>query len=135
CCKNGQAHCLSHKKTFGESDVNDLYVTESQTDDQKTVFTTNAWPKLPFTVQLPGRYNVNNALAALAVGDALAIPAPAMQQGLEAAIFTKKSYRMAAWGSRRKKSSVMFITLTQPLFERYYKPLRLANHRGNGLWC
>ncbi|ETO40401.1 UDP-N-acetylmuramoylalanyl-D-glutamyl-2, 6- diaminopimelate--D-alanyl-D-alanine ligase [Fructilactobacillus florum 8D] len=77
------------QKTFGESDVNDLYVTESQTDDQKTVFTTNAWPKLPFTVQLPGRYNVNNALAALAVGDALAIPAPAMQQGLEAAIFTK----------------------------------------------
>lgn len=55
--------------TFGESENDDYQVKNIVGDDKKTSFRVTKWPKIDFTVPMIGTYNVNNALAALAVGD------------------------------------------------------------------
>ncbi|KRK47020.1 UDP-N-acetylmuramoyl-tripeptide--D-alanyl-D-alanine ligase [Secundilactobacillus kimchicus JCM 15530] len=59
--------------TFGQQADNDLYAHEVQSTKTTTSFKTNLWGDLTFKLPMPGDYNVDNALAALAVGHVLAI--------------------------------------------------------------
>ncbi|KRO03365.1 UDP-N-acetylmuramyl pentapeptide synthase [Levilactobacillus paucivorans] len=53
--------------TFGQGEDNDLFATNVAGTSTATTFTTNEWPDTTFTIPMIGTYNVNNALAALAV--------------------------------------------------------------------
>lgn len=68
--------------TFGHQATDDLFATDVVTAATETRFTTNAWPEQEFKLPMPGGYNVNNALAALAVGKALAITPEAAADAL-----------------------------------------------------
>lgn len=64
-------------RTFGQNNVNDIHVLTTETEMKATYFTTNLAPKLSCMIPVIGQYNVNNALAALMVGEQLNIPLPA----------------------------------------------------------
>lgn len=68
--------------TFGSHNSNNLYATEIEAKKTTTSFTTNQWPDVKFEIPMMGEYNVNNALAALLVGQASHIKPLAMQQAL-----------------------------------------------------
>ena len=72
--------------TFGESGGADVRGTEIEPDGMGTRFTA-VFPdgaRQTYRLPLPGRHNVSNALAALAVGRALGLSPEAMAAGLEA---------------------------------------------------
>jgi len=50
----------------------------------------------PFTLSVPGKHNVSNALAAIGAADLLSIPVPAMREGLAAAKIPDSIERIAA---------------------------------------
>ncbi|MFH5811864.1 UDP-N-acetylmuramoyl-tripeptide--D-alanyl-D-alanine ligase [Companilactobacillus sp. FL22-1] len=75
--------------TFGRKDTNDLYATKIKPGKTTTSFTTNQWPELEFTIPMMGEYNVNNALAALLVGQASHIKPEAMQKALSELFVTE----------------------------------------------
>ncbi|ANZ57333.1 UDP-N-acetylmuramoyl-tripeptide--D-alanyl-D-alanine ligase [Fructilactobacillus lindneri] len=77
------------RKTFGREGTNDIYHTEIEAGDENTKFETNLWNDYEFMIHLIGDYNVNNALAALEVGDLLKISPSDMRKGLEHANLTK----------------------------------------------
>lgn len=54
--------------TFGRAKHNDVVAEKVVTTATETSFRVNLWPKQPFKLRLLGDYNVNNAMAALAVG-------------------------------------------------------------------
>lgn len=67
---------------FGRQLDDDIYAT-SVTDGPRSIeFTVNEWPDMKFTIPMVGEYNVNNALAAMAVGKKLHIAAPHMKEAL-----------------------------------------------------
>ncbi len=72
--------------TFGESENADVRGTEIVQDGMETRFaaTFPDGKKQSYRLPLPGRHNVSNALAALAVGYALGLAPEAMTAGLEA---------------------------------------------------
>lgn len=72
--------------TFGESEGADVRATEIEQDGMETSFTASfaGGKKQSYRLPLPGRHNVSNALAALAVGHALGLPPEAMTAGLAA---------------------------------------------------
>ncbi len=72
--------------TFGESETADVRGTEIEQDGMESRFTVT-FPngkKHSYRLPLPGRHNISNALAALAVGYALDIAPETMAAGLEA---------------------------------------------------
>lgn len=72
--------------TFGENEDADVRGTEIEQDGMETRFTA-IFPdgkKQAYRLPLPGRHNVSNALAALAVGHALGLSPEAMAAGLAA---------------------------------------------------
>ncbi len=62
------------KKTFGRQPQNDVYATEIHGEQFETTFRTNLWPDDLFSIPMMGDYNVNNALAAITVGQLYQIP-------------------------------------------------------------
>lgn len=62
------AHLVQSLVTIGQQATNDFYPDSIATAPNCTAFTVNRWPDLKFTLPMMGAYNVNNALAALAVG-------------------------------------------------------------------
>lgn len=56
-----------YQRTFGREAINDFYPTDIVATPTATSFKTNRWPDETFEIPLIGEYNVNNALAALAV--------------------------------------------------------------------
>lgn len=68
-------------KTFGQSETNNLYPTDLIPDIYGTKFQVNQFPDIEFTLPIPGKYNVNNALAALLVAEVLEINMAACVQG------------------------------------------------------
>lgn len=60
-----------NRLTFGQGRSNALYPLFIESSMKKTKFSTNLEPKTTISIPLPGEYNVNNALAAMAVGLAL----------------------------------------------------------------
>ncbi|KRL15112.1 UDP-N-acetylmuramyl pentapeptide synthase [Levilactobacillus zymae DSM 19395] len=75
--------------TFGRHETDDLYATEVTDTPTSTSFTTNKWPEVRFTVPMIGDYNVNNALAALAVADLYRIRPENAQKALQTVPLTK----------------------------------------------
>lgn len=55
-------------ETFGNLTTNDLYPLQVRAGETETSFKLNAWPEMTFTIPMMGAYNVNNALAAILVG-------------------------------------------------------------------
>lgn len=68
--------------TFGQGEDNDLFATNVAGTSTATTFTTNEWPDTTFTIPMIGTYNVNNALAALAVAKVYRIRPENAQKGL-----------------------------------------------------
>ena len=67
---------------FGRQLSDDFYAT-SVTDKGRAIdFTVNEWPDEQFTIPMAGEYNVNNALAAIAVGKQLHITPQHMKTAL-----------------------------------------------------
>lgn len=64
---------LSKKRTFGKSAESDIYPIKVEAKMKETHFTTNRTPDLTCVLPIPGIYNVQNALAALLVGEELGI--------------------------------------------------------------
>jgi UDP-N-acetylmuramoyl-tripeptide--D-alanyl-D-alanine ligase len=77
------------KLTFGNHDSNNLYATDIKSGKTTTKFTTNLWPNLEFEIPMMGEYNVNNALAALLVGQISHIKPEAMQKALSELFVTE----------------------------------------------
>ena len=77
------------KLTFGNHDSNNLYATDIKPGKTTTKFTTNLWPNLEFEIPMMGEYNVNNALAALLVGQISHIKPEAMQKALSELFVTE----------------------------------------------
>lgn len=60
-------------KTFGETEENSLYPVFIEEGIRETTFATNKAPKQAITLPIAGKYNVNNAMAAMLVGECLGI--------------------------------------------------------------
>lgn len=71
------------KITFGRHLDDDFYATSVQPHERSIDFKVNQWPEMDFTIPMVGEYNVNNALAAIAVGDRLHITPQHMKQALQ----------------------------------------------------
>ena len=67
---------------FGRHLDDDLYATSVEEKPRSLTFTVNEWPDLQFTIPMVGEYNVNNALAAMAVGRLLHITPDHIKQAL-----------------------------------------------------
>lgn len=76
------------KRTFGRQLNNQLYATSVHSTTEHIDFTTNQWPDVTFTLPMIGEYNVNNALAALTVGQLLHVSPKNMQRGLANVVLT-----------------------------------------------
>lgn len=74
---------------FGRHEANALQATNIVSDQHQTSFRVTKWDDINFTIPMLGAYNVNNALAALAVGELFHIDAEKMQQALAAFHVTK----------------------------------------------
>lgn len=81
--------------TFGFGSMNDVRAEDALEDDLFGARFTACWggQRLPIRLQVPGHHMILNALAAVAVGLALNVPAEMIQQGLSA--FVPISGRMA----------------------------------------
>ncbi|MCF6515867.1 UDP-N-acetylmuramoyl-tripeptide--D-alanyl-D-alanine ligase [Lactobacillus sp. S2-2] len=75
---NGDEHLLNDRaknlndiliRTFGKNTDNNLYSTSIHKEKFNTLFTTNKYADFEFEIPMIGEYNVNNALAAIMVGD------------------------------------------------------------------
>ncbi|MFT9051322.1 UDP-N-acetylmuramoyl-tripeptide--D-alanyl-D-alanine ligase [Liquorilactobacillus nagelii] len=73
---------LQDTRTFGESGNNDFQALNIVSDEKRTSFRVACWPEDNVTVPMIGSYNVNNALAALAVGDYFHLPIKKMISAL-----------------------------------------------------
>lgn len=83
------ADLVQMTRTFGRHDDNDLQATNIVSDEKQTSFRVTKWPETNFTIPMLGAYNVNNALAALAVGEAFHLPVAKMQAALQSFKVTK----------------------------------------------
>lgn len=77
------------QSTFGRNPQNDVYALDSQDGQYATEFHVNLWPEISFTIPMMGDYNVNNALAAISVGQIFQIHPTIMQQKLAKFDLTK----------------------------------------------
>lgn len=90
--------------TFGRQTTNDFYATSVQDTATSTSFTSNAYPDVTFTVPMIGEYNVNNALAALAVAQIYRIQAANAQKALATVPLTKNR---AEWLTSTQGAAVL----------------------------
>lgn len=68
--------------SFGRQLSDDLYATSVEPGTRSINFKVNEWPDEQFTIPMVGEYNVNNALAAMAVGRLLHITSDHIRQAL-----------------------------------------------------
>lgn len=90
--------------TFGRQTTNELYATAVTDTPTQTSFTTNKWPEVRFTIPMIGDYNVNNALAALAVADIYRIRPENAQRALQTVALTKNR---AEWVTGQRGERVL----------------------------
>lgn len=67
---------------FGRHLDDDLYATSVTMQPRAINFTVNEWPDKQFTIPMVGEYNVNNALAAMAVGQLMHITPDHIKEAL-----------------------------------------------------
>jgi len=70
-------------KSFGNSDKNDIYQTNVQINSGKIMFTINSEKSPSYSINLIGKHNINNALAAISVAKELRIKDEDIITGLE----------------------------------------------------
>lgn len=70
-------------KSFGNLDKNDIYQTNVQINSDKIMFTINSKKSPSYSINLIGKHNVNNALAAISVAQELRIKDEDIITGLE----------------------------------------------------
>ncbi|WP_125582642.1 UDP-N-acetylmuramoyl-tripeptide--D-alanyl-D-alanine ligase [Levilactobacillus cerevisiae] len=75
--------------TFGQTVADTINATSVMGTSTETQFTTNQWPEVTFTIPMIGTYNVNNALAALTVGNVYRIRPENMRQALKTVNLTE----------------------------------------------
>lgn len=90
--------------TFGRQVQNDLYATQVDDTATSTSFTVNEWPDQTFTIPMIGEYNVNNALAALAVGRIYRIRPENAQRALATVPLTKNR---AEWLTSKQGAAIL----------------------------
>ena len=71
------------QRTFGREKDNDIYPTSVAGGRFETDFTINTEPGLEFKIPLLGDYNVDNAMAAIEVGELFQTPAKVTEKALE----------------------------------------------------
>lgn len=76
-------------RTFGKAEKAELYATNIETSQRATSFSVNREPELTITIPTPGEYNVQNALAALLVGEELGVSIETGAKGLSTFNLTK----------------------------------------------
>ncbi len=69
--------------TFGQNEQNDLYPISIEQQQQSTVFTISQAPDVTYEIPVLGVHNVQNTLAAIAVGCYFNIPFSTMAEGLK----------------------------------------------------
>lgn len=77
------------KSTFGRNHNNDIYPISTSDGQYQTTFNVNLWPDEDVTIPMIGDYNVNNALAAIAVAQIFRIPKLAIINRLKKFDLTK----------------------------------------------
>ncbi|WP_125980690.1 UDP-N-acetylmuramoyl-tripeptide--D-alanyl-D-alanine ligase [Loigolactobacillus iwatensis] len=75
--------------TFGNKKSDDLCAMTIETTKDQTSFTLATYPEMTFTIPLLGAYNVNNAMAAISVGQILRIKPEEMRVALAHFSLTK----------------------------------------------
>lgn len=75
--------------TFGNQDSDDFRGLNIVGNENKTSFRVSKWPDENFVIPMIGSYNVNNALAALSVGDYFRISVKVMLKALSSFALTK----------------------------------------------
>ena len=83
------ASVAQRKLTFGLNETNTLAGSAVQTSRASTSFKTNLWPDETYTIPMMGAYNVNNALAALLVGNTFHVRPAAAQKAIASFIPTE----------------------------------------------
>lgn len=69
--------------TFGSSSPNDYYPVQVEQKSDGTFFTINGESETKFFIPVLGKHNINNALAAIAIGQHFDVPAAAIKKGLK----------------------------------------------------
>ncbi|HWO96162.1 MAG TPA: UDP-N-acetylmuramoyl-tripeptide--D-alanyl-D-alanine ligase [Bacillus sp. (in: firmicutes)] len=69
--------------TFGQNAENDLYPISIEQEQQSTIFTISQAPDVTYEIPVLGVHNVQNALAAIAVGRYFNIPFSTIAEGLK----------------------------------------------------
>ncbi|ETY75338.1 UDP-N-acetylmuramoyl-tripeptide--D-alanyl-D-alanine ligase [Lactiplantibacillus fabifermentans] len=77
------------QRTFGLDADNTLSGSDVETSRATTSFKTNLWPDATYTIPMMGAYNVNNALAALLVGDTFHIRPESAQKAIASFVPTE----------------------------------------------
>jgi len=80
---------IQNKKTFGQTDSADIYPSEIDGGTRATTFKTNLNFDMDITIPTPGKYNVQNALAATLAGVELGLSLDEIKAGLESFKLTK----------------------------------------------
>lgn len=70
------------KRTFGLRPEDDFYATDIKANETITKFKVNRYPDIEFTIPMLGKYNVNNALIAITIGDFYLIHEDNLQRAL-----------------------------------------------------
>ncbi len=76
-------------KTFGTDSKSDLYTTNVREEKEKTIFEVNGYPKQNFSIPVLGKYNTQNALIALLVGQYFHVEPAKMMRGLATMTLTQ----------------------------------------------
>lgn len=77
-------------QTFGWDEQADIYATEAHGDATSTTFTVHVADQTEeITIPVPGKYNVQNALIAIAIGLEFEVSMPAIKEGLANMQLTK----------------------------------------------
>ncbi|KRL20285.1 UDP-N-acetylmuramoyl-tripeptide--D-alanyl-D-alanine ligase [Lentilactobacillus kisonensis] len=82
-------HIETIKRTFGRHESNDIFPTETTDSKYQTTFKVNLWPDVELTLPMIGDYNVNNALAAISVGQVFQIHPTLIEKSLAKLDLTK----------------------------------------------
>ncbi len=89
---------------FGRHLDDDIYATSVSAGERSIDFQVNEWPDKSFTIPMVGEYNVNNALAAMAVGQLLHITPDHMKSALANVELTENR---AEWVAGKKGEQIL----------------------------
>lgn len=90
--------------TFGNNESNDVAATQIEGHDDSTSFKVASYPDISFSIPMLGTYNVNNALAAISVGQVFRVSPENMEKSLKNFTITKNR---AEWVTGKKGEKIL----------------------------